>query len=404
MNPHIALEEHAARRARVLEALGSALGLVFAGRADAHGHEPFRPHPHFEYLTGIADEPEAALLLDPSNPDPKRRQLLFLAPVDPEMSQWDGLRDTIGAALKARTGFESIYRRYALPRFLLPAAKRARKLACLHPLAPHTSPVSEDLAVWRQVAERIPGCGIEDQSELLARHRARKSPAEIAMVRKAIAITATGFDAAMRTMRPGMREFEVQETLEHAFRTQGSRRLAFGTIAGAGLNATVLHYRANHAALEPGQLVCLDAGASWGGYAADITRTVPVGGRFTSRQREVYGVVLAAHQAAIAATKPGARFHEVDQAARTVIERAGFGDAFPHGIGHHLGLETHDITPDEPLAPGAVITIEPGVYLASEALGVRIEDDVLVTETGREVLSDAIPRGIDEIERIMGRG
>ena len=186
-------------------------------------------------------------------------------------------------------------------------------------------------------------------------------------------------------------------------RTRGARRLSFNSIAGGGVNSTVLHYRANDQPIADGDLMCVDSGCKWAGYSADITRTVPVNGRFTKRQREVYDVVLAAQLAAIKAVKPGARISQIDSAARSVITKAGFGDYFIHGIGHHLGLDTHDSAPagDQPLKAGAVVTIEPGVYIPSEKIGIRIEDDVLVTASGLKVLSEQIPKSAEQIEKIM---
>jgi len=164
-----------------------------------------------------------------------------------------------------------------------------------------------------------------------------------------------------------------------------------------------LHYRANAKTIDKGDLICLDSGAKWQGYSADVTRTFPASGAFTKRQREVYEVVLKAQLAAIRAVKPGARNSQIDAAARKVIDDAGFGDYFIHGIGHHLGLDTHDATPlgDQPLKVGAVMTIEPGIYIPSENLGVRIEDDVLVTRGGCEVLTRAIPKSVADIELAM---
>ena len=174
----------------------------------------------------------------------------------------------------------------------------------------------------------------------------------------------------------------------------------------------MLHYRANDQPLAAGDVICIDSGAKWQGYSADITRTFPVGGKFSKRQREVYDIVLKAQLAAIKAVKPGARISQIDAAARKIINDApggGLGDYFIHGIGHHLGLDTHDSAPggaagDLPLREGAVITIEPGVYIPSEKLGIRIEDDVVVTRGGAKVLSAAIPKKADEIERIMMSG
>lgn len=402
--PSIPLDEYRQRRAQLMEALDGAVGLVFSGKGDPHAMVPYRAHPHFEYLTGVTGEHNAVLLLDPSHADERRREQLYITPIDPEMAKWDGLREEICAGMRERLGFESIYRTYALPRFLGAAARRSRKLACLMPLAGYTAPVSEDLATFRKISERTPGCQIVDKSETLAFMRSKKSPAEIAMIRRAIAITVGGFENTIKSVRPGMREFEVQERMEHTFRTLGSRRLAFPTIAGSGLRSTVLHYRANSGALEDGELICIDAGAKWGGYSADLTRTVPVNGKFSDRQREVYDVVLAALEASQAAAKAGVRLGDVDRAARDVIDAAGYGDYFIHSIGHHLGLETHDITPDAPLEAGNVLTLEPGIYIPEERIGIRIEDDVLLGEDGCENMSAALPRTADEIEAMMAAG
>ena len=271
------------------------------------------------------------------------------------------------------------------------------------PLAPHTAPVSGDLDTFRRVCERVPGCGIVDRSQLLASMRARKSETEVACIEHAGRITGLGFHVAMATLRPGMNEFDLQRNVEEAYREGGARDLAFRTIAGGGFNSTVLHYHANDQPLEAGELVCLDSGAKWCGYSADVTRTLPVSGRFSPRQREVYELVLKAQEAAIRACRPGRRLHEIDEAGRAVIRKAGLADFFPHGMGHHLGLETHDASPDEPLAEGAVVTIEPGIYLQGECIGIRIEDDVLVTKRGPRVLTAHIPKSVTDIERLMRR-
>jgi Xaa-Pro aminopeptidase len=220
-------------------------------------------------------------------------------------------------------------------------------------------------------------------------------------MKHAIEITAGGFAAAMKTARPELNEAEVQAALEHAYRAQGSPGPAFGTIVGSGINSTVLHYRANRKIIEDGDLICIDSGAAWGGYGADVTRTIPASGRFTPRQKEIYDIVLRALDAAIKAVKPGVTIAQVDRVAREVIRKAGYADYFIHSIGHHLGLETHDVTPDGPLKEGNVITVEPGIYLPEESLGVRIEDDIEVTKDGRRNLSKAIPRTVSEVEKAV---
>ncbi|MCI0364435.1 MAG: Xaa-Pro peptidase family protein [Phycisphaerales bacterium] len=295
-NDRIPLREFAERRARLGAALKKSVGVVFAGDDESHGDALYRPHRHFEYLTGITDEPGAALLLDPTNPDPTRRERLFLRPLNPELEKWDGLRAEISGALKEKTGFKTILRLDKLPMFLTDSARRTKSLAVLHPPAQYTQAVTPDLAIFRKIGERVLGVSIEDLSDEIARMRSAKSKNEIEMLERAIEITAAGFAVAMRSITTGMNEFEVQETIEHSYRTSGARQLSFGTIAGGGINSTVLHYRANTAQLADGDLVCIDSGAKWAGYSADVTRTLPINGKFSKRQREVYEVVLKARR------------------------------------------------------------------------------------------------------------
>lgn len=404
MLQELPLAEYEARRARVLRTLKDAVGLVFAGDMAPSLHDGFRAHAHFQYLTGIVDEPGAILLLDPLAPVEARRAILFLKPLDPEIEKWDGFRDEISSKLKARYGVATIMRTTAFPRFLLEATKRAKRFALLHPLAAHTAPVSPDLDVLRKSAERIPGSSFVDHTQLLAVMRAAKSPAEIALMQRAADITAKGYAAALAGLRPGVTEFDVQEMLEHGYRTNGARKAAYHTISGGAFNATVLHYHGNRETLHDGDLILIDSGADYMGYACDVTRTFPVNGVFSKRQREIYSIVLEAQLAAIAATKAGATFGAIDKAARDVIAKAGYGDAFFHGCGHHLGLDVHDITPEGPIPENAVITIEPGIYLPDERIGVRIEDDILVTrKAGGVNLTAAIPKSIAEIEKAMAR-
>ena len=400
----IPLSTYAARREHVLKALKDSVALVFAGDMDASIHGEFRAHPHFQYLTGIVDEPGAILLFDPLNPVEARRTILFLKPLNPELEKWDGFREEISSKLKAKYGVGTIMRTTAFARFLLEATKRAKRFALLHPIAAHTAPVSPDLDVFRKSGERIPGSSFVDHTQLLAVMRAAKDTHELALMQQAADITAKGYDAVLGGLKPGITEFDVQELAEHGYRANGSRKPAYHTIAGGAFNATVLHYHGNREPLRDGEVILLDSGAEYMGYACDVTRTFPVGGKFTARQREIYEIVLEAQLAAIAATKAGTTFAAIDKAARDVITKAGYGDAFFHGCGHHLGLEVHDITPEGPIPENAVITIEPGIYLPDEKLGVRIEDDILVTKKAGGVnLTAAIPKTVAEIERAMRR-
>ena len=399
----IPLTEYAARRTKLLTSLKGAAALVFAGAHRNPMTDEYRPHPHFEYLTGVVDEPGAVLLLDPTNKVEARQAMLFLSPLNPEVDKWDGYRSEINKALRDSIGIQTIFRTDALGRWLTAAVKRSKRVACLHPFADYNQAVTPDLEIFNKVAQRIPGVTIDDHTETIAKMRAVKSKNEVAMIQRAIDITAAGYEAMFKGVRPGMNEFAVQELLEHGYRSHGSRGPAYGTIAGAGLNSTVLHYQANDQTIAKNDLICIDSAARFGGYGADITRTIPANGKFTKRQREMYEIVLKAELAAIRAVKPGVTFARIDKAARDIITKAGYGDDFIHGIGHHLGLETHDITPDAPLRQGAVITIEPGIYIPKEKLGVRIEDNILITRDGAKNLSTKIPKTIAAVEKAMKR-
>lgn len=228
-------------------------------------------------------------------------------------------------------------------------------------------------------------------------------------MQRAIDITGMAQVAAMQSARPGMHEYELEATIEYMFKKHGAGYPAFPSIVGSGPNATVLHYWKNNRRMRSGELVVMDIGAEVQGYSADITRTIPVNGKFSDKQREIYRIVLEAQKAALAQVKPGATLKQVHAAAKNVIRSHGFGAFFTHGTSHYLGLDTHDVGKHGPLQPGMVITVEPGIYIPEGSdvdesywnIGVRIEDDVLVTATGHRVLSAKVPRTIPEIEAAM---
>ena len=230
-------------------------------------------------------------------------------------------------------------------------------------------------------------------------------------MRKAVDISVLGHIAAMQAARPGMWEYEIEAALEAGFRRNGADRVGYPSIVGSGPNTTTLHYDVNRRQTRDGDLVVVDAGAEWGQYTADVTRTFPVNGKFTPRQKAIYDLVLATQQAAFDSTRPGTTIERLNRIAKDYI-RAHSGtlcgvpcDAyFIHGLSHGLGMEVHDVGDYRtPLKQGMVFTIEPGIYLPQEAVGVRIEDDVLVTATGAEWLSAKAPKTTAEIERLMGR-
>ncbi|MDB5326450.1 MAG: Xaa-Pro aminopeptidase, partial [Phycisphaerales bacterium] len=385
------------RRETLLKSLGGSIAIVAAGDG-ASGS--FKTDANFVYLTGIENESGAFVLFDGGHPQPERRIALFLRPVNSEAERWDGYRAIINAELKKQTGFGTVLRTSMLPGMVTAALRRAKQAACVLPFAVYPAAVSADLAIFQQVAQRIPGVRIEDRTGLLLSMRATKSPAEIALIVRAAEITELAYRQAVPHIRPGLNEGQLQLALETVYKQQGGG-IAYGTIVGGGMGGTVLHYIQNNRPLEDGHLVVIDSAASFGGYASDVTRTYPVNGKFTADQREVYEVVLASQLAAIKASKPGVRLSDIDAAARTVIDKAGLGDAFIHSIGHPLGLSVHDAVPDHPLKANTVITIEPGVYLPDRQLGVRIEDDLLLTRAGNKNLTAKIPKTVKEIEAAM---
>lgn len=397
----IDLQEYKNRRNRVLKSLKKSAAIVFAGEGSPPLIGRWRPDQNFFYLTGIENEPGAAVLFDPTAEDLKRQIVLFLRPLNIEAERWDGYRQQIGPELKKVTGFETVLRVGAVAGALTSAAKRGKKFACLHPFAVYPATAAADLTAFQSVAQRVPGVSIEDQTNLLPQMRAVKSPGELRLMKLAVTATAAGFDSILKLIRPGVSERVIADALEFEYRKHGAETLAYNSIVGSGLNGTVLHYMDNNQPMNDGDLIVIDSGAAYRGYAADITRTFPANGKFTSEQRDVYEVVLKAQLAGIKAVRAGVKMSDVEAAARNVIDKAGLGHAFIHGIGHQLGLEVHDVTPSGPLKPGMVVTIEPGVYLPDRKLGVRIEDDILVTASGNQNLTVAVPKTIRDIEAAM---
>lgn len=393
-------EVYRQRRARLMEAMEGGAAVIFGATRIDDGD---RQDMDFYYLTGLAHEAGAALVLAPENE--QWNEYLFLAPVDPEVNRWDGERAILGRAVELGTGFAQVMRTSRLGGILARAVLQSenQEMVFLGPVVPYTQDLPRELEVSQKVTQRIPGADVRLAHRLLPRQRQQHEEAEIQLIQGAIDITQIGLEAAMRSVHPGLREYELKTIIEDGFRRGGARRNAFPTIVGSGPNGAVLHYRDDSRPMQEGELVLCDVGAELENYAADVTRTFPVSGRFTARQREIYEIVLEAQAAGIAQCRPGANLRrDIHAAARKVIEAAGFTDAFFHGTSHFLGLDVHDAgLGDEPLVPGTIVTVEPGIYLADEALGIRIEDDILITEDGHRVLSARIPKTVEQIEALM---
>lgn len=252
---------------------------------------------------------------------------------------------------------------------------------------------------------------VRDIRPVMARLRVVKDADEIARLRKAIAITAEAQREAMKAAAPGTWEYEIEAVIEGTFRRRGAERVGFPSIVGSGINSTILHYDKSRRQTRPGDLVVMDIGAEYGYYSADVTRTIPINGKFTPRQRQIYDLVYATQQVAIDSTRPGITIQRLSQIASEYMrEHSGTlcgsepcNRYYIHGLSHWLGMDVHDVggSLQQPLRPGMVFTIEPGIYIPEEELGVRIEDDILVTETGAEVLSAGAPRKAEDVERAM---
>ncbi|MEE8142003.1 MAG: Xaa-Pro peptidase family protein [Planctomycetota bacterium] len=385
------------RRQRLMEELGDGVVLVPAGDAE----EKQKLSRNFYYLTGV-EVPESVLMLVIR--EGKGEATLFLPDHDPGWERWNGKRLAPGEEATRISGIRNTVSLQRYPGALTRALKDTRVVYLEYQEVGLEEEPGPGLRRVEKIRARHPDI---ERFELLQNyvHRLRqvKSEYELQMLRRAVDTTGIALERAMRRARPGLYEYQVQALIESTFRAREGNGPGFGSIIGSGPNSCILHYTDNHRLLQSGELLLMDVGALAGCYTADITRTIPVSGRYTPRQREIYEIVLKAQEAAIAAVRPGATIRDVHRAARSVIQAAGHGRDFLHGTSHHVGLEVHDVRPIRELAPGMVITVEPGIYLPEEQLGVRIEDMVLVTEDGCEVLSRAIPKDPAAIERLMSK-
>ena len=395
----------AARRRALLARIGRGVVLIPAAHERALERDyiqdnDFRQNNTFFYFTELETQ-DAWLLLVAGGPEPET--VLFLPPRNPSQERWTGLRlgpDSVAARL---SGIRRVLPSDSLDRILRSALSRAP--------GPIYLPLDLTTRDDQRVADlAFEGRDVRNLRPIADSLRLVKDADEIARMRTAIDISALGHIAAMQAARPGMAEYEIEAALEAAFRRNGADRVGYPSIVGSGPHSTTLHYDVNRRQTKDGDLVVVDAGAEWGQYTADVTRTFPVNGRFTPRQKAIYDLVLATQRAAFDSTRPGTTIGQLNRVARDYM-RAHSGtlcgdqpcDAyFIHGLSHWLGMDVHDVGDyGTPLKPGMVLTIEPGIYLPQESLGVRIEDDVLVTATGAEWLSARAPRATDEIERLM---
>lgn len=384
------------------------------------------------YLTGFP-EPESVCLLAPDHPS--ERFVLFVRPRDKDKEVWTGKR--LGAeGAKETFGADAAYTIDKLDEVLPGYLEKAEKVYFA---------LSRDERFNQKVLDLIGRCrlmrprtgtgptSLIDPGEIVHEMRLFKAAEEIALMRQAIAVATTAHLEAMRKARAGMHEYEIEALLEFTFRRLGAEGPAYPSVVASGVNVAILHYTSNNCQFRSGDLLLIDAGAEYGGYCADITRTFPIAPTFSSPQREVYELVLHAQKEGIVMVRPGVRFDDVHRRAveiltrgmidlgllkgdpQEAIEKEEYRHFYLHRTSHWLGMDVHDVGrykvdgASRMLEPGIVLTVEPGIYIAEESegidphfrgLGVRIEDDVLVTPTGHEVLSAAVPKEIGEIEAL----
>jgi Xaa-Pro aminopeptidase len=396
----------------------------------------YRQNSDFYYVTGF-DEPESIAVITPSGEE--RKYTLFVRPRDPEKEIWDGRRAGVEGAVR-EYGADAAFPVAEFPEKLGEILKGAKTL--YYRIGDGNGQLDEivinEIRKKRALTRKgdNPPQSIVDTGSILHEMRLVKSEDEIAIMQKAADIAAEGHREAMKMARDGMKEYQIEALIEFTFRQKGAVGPAYTSIIGSGPNATILHYINNDGTLRDGDLLLIDAGAEYQGYASDITRTFPINGKFTPAQRDIYDMVLDTQVACVEMARPGVTMDELKNHSierltegmvrlgllqgkvKKLIEEEKYKQFYMHGLGHFLGIDVHDVGlyyidgKSRALEPGMTITVEPGVYIAEKTenipekylgIGVRIEDDVLITEDGQRVLSDQAPKDPEEIEDLMNR-
>lgn len=415
--------EHRARFRQAMEKGGLA---VFHSNdimpTSADGTMPFKQAADIMYLTGI-DQEETILLIFPDAMDPKDREILFVRETSELIAIWEGAKFTQKEAVELSgiptvlwtTAYEATIKR------LMPQAQLLYLNSNEH-LRQSNEVETREERKNKELIAQYPLHGLRRSAPIMHRIRSRKTREEVEQIKRAIAITGKAFERVCGFVRPGVKEYEIEAEITHEFIRNGSRGHAYTPILGSGYNACVLHYITNDAVCHDGDVILMDFGCEYGGYASDLTRSIPVNGTFTPRQRDVYNAVLRVQKEATALLRPGvmlADYHKevgrimegeliglglLDKAdvAKQDPERPLYKKYFMHGTSHFLGLDVHDVGLwTEMIQPDMVFTVEPGIYIREEKLGIRIENNILTTRDNPIDLFDAIPREVEEIEALM---
>ncbi len=404
------------RRRQVWEAMHPQSALILFSGTGIHvstdEYAAFEANRNFFYLTGLR-RPNMILIMTKTGGEPKAT--LFIEKADPNLVRWTGKRITVEEAKETSQVDEVLF----LDAFEV-RINRLMGSGIIENLYFDCNRCQwGDLPDYNAVkagefAGKYPGVQIRDVFPIAARLRMRKGPEEIEKIKEAIRVTDESLKNVMRNLQPGRKEYQAQADFEYMVRFLGADGMAFPTIAGSGANGTMLHYGTNRDTCRDGDLLLLDLGAKYQGYCADITRTYPVNGKYSPRQRQVYDIVLKANRTIAATAKAGMRLNDLQQLCKQVLaegcmelgliqEPSEIGKYYMHGVSHHLGIDVHDVNVerDAPLPAGAVISDEPGLYIDEWGIGIRIEDDLFITENGCEVLSEGVMRDADEIETFM---
>lgn len=406
------------RRQTVFDRMADhSIAVLYSGiehHVSADEYDLFTAHANrnFFYLTGLRRD-KMALVLDKAAAEPKTT--LFIEEADPSMERWYGRKVTVDEA-KELSGIDNVRFIDELDGALDMIMTREDVYTAYFDTYRHQK---EDLPDYNVVKANefktaYPGVSIRNLFPFVAEQRMQKDEDEIALTKEAIKLTDTALKNVLANLKPGMFEYEAQADFEYSIRRNGAEWTAFPTIAGSGMNGTMLHYDTNQDMMEDGSLLLMDLGARVRGYNSDITRTYPVNGKYTERQRQVYDIVLEANRTVLKEAKPGMTTVDLNNICKKVLAagciRLGLIEKeeeisryYMHGVSHHLGIDVHDVTVDfnKKLRPGAIISDEPGLYIDEWEIGIRIEDDLLITEDGAVCLSEEIMRDADEIEAYM---
>ncbi len=409
------LEEYRQRRNELMQRAGDGI-IVLVGRGDDRGYGDvgtFSQEKNFFYFTGV-EIPNAVLFLLPTG----QKEILFIPERNLPLEQWTGPKLGPGEDAVKYTGIQDIratdggeividHRRRPAPSWREVLISYLRDGKRLNLILEGTDSFEHQLA--ESLRREVPTLEVNNLYNDLVDMRRKKSDEEVRLLQKAVDITLDAHRNLARIIRPGVYEYEVEATAKYTFRKNGAEDIAFPPIVGSGFFSTVLHYDQSIRQMQDGDLVVVDIGAKYGFYCADITRTYPVNGIFNERQREIYNIVLGAQEAVMQNLRPGLSIFDLRKIAYNYINSHGndkhgqsLGQYFIHGVSHFVGLEVHDVGSEHaPLRPGDMITIEPGIYIPEEKIGVRIEDMYLLTDNGAVNMSKALPRSVEAIEQLM---